>query len=351
MGDSLDELLGLGPDPGRPVRSEGAGPRPPSSAADGPAAAGREWSDDRTFPSDRGMAEEAAPGPLEASQPDSAGTGVGSPSEVLLELSVAAIRPNPYQPRVEFDEVALAELAASIREVGILQPVIVRRIDVGRYELIAGERRWRAAQRAGLTLVPALVRAVDDRTSLEHAVVENLQRSDLNPLEEAAAYRQLIDEFSLTQDQVAQRVGKSRPAVANTLRLLQLPGSVQRLVRAGELSAGHARALLALSDSELQTALAVRAVKSGLSVRDLEELVRASGRSPRPGNKRSGDQEGGKAASVLEIERLLADRLDTRVEVSLTGSKGRLVIEFADLEDLARVYQAMAPAEAEHFDD
>jgi ParB family chromosome partitioning protein len=264
----------------------------------------------------------------------------------LVVLPVQAIRPSSFQPRTIFGDGELDELADSISQVGVLQPVIVRPVDGGRYELVAGERRWRAAQRAGLTEVPAIVRDVDDRGSLEQAVVENLHRVDLNPLEEAAAYRQLVDEFSLSQEEVARRVGKSRSAVANAMRLLHLPGAVQRLIRTGELTAGHARALLALSDGGEQLSLAVRAVADGLSVREIEDLVRQL--STRTGGDASAVRRAGprpKAASVLEIERLLADRLDTTVNVSLVGSRGRLVIEFADLEDLDRVYQALAGTE------
>jgi ParB family transcriptional regulator, chromosome partitioning protein len=304
MGDSLDTLLGLGPDSGDEGRQA------VSSGDEGP-------------------------------QLVSSGPAGDAVSDGLADLAVSAIRPNPYQPRVDFDEEELEELAASITELGVLQPVIVRHIDGGQYELVAGERRWRAAQRAGLVVIPAIVRSVDDRASLEQAVVENLHRADLNVLEEASAYRQLVDEFSLTQEEVALRVGKSRAAVANTMRLLQLPGSVQRLVRAGELSAGHARALLAFPDSGMQAELAVRVVKEGLSVREVEDLARAASRGGPAEKAATVRRSDSKAASVLEIERLLADRLDTRVEVSLAGLRGRVVIEFADLEDLDRVYRLL----------
>lgn len=303
MGDSLDDLLGLG---------SSAAPRPASGASDGTRTDVR---------------------PEMASRDDID----------LLRLSVAAIRPNAFQPRVDFDEAELDELAASIAEVGVLQPVLVRRVDVGRYELVAGERRWRAAQRAGLTHVPALVRDVSDQGALEEAVVENLHRADLNALEEAAAYRQLLDEFGLSQEEVARRVGKTRPAVANTLRLLQLPPVVQRLVRSGALGAGHARALLALPDARIQLELAERVVADELSVRQVEEavrgLLRAANDRDQERSRRGGSGE--KPAPALEIERLLTERLDTRVDVSLGGGRGRLIIEFADLDDLDRVYQAL----------
>lgn len=311
MGDSLDELLGLG----------SAAPR--ASAAPVVGASGGEV--DIT----------------------------GRDDIDLLRLPITSIRPNVYQPRVDFDEAELDELAASVAEVGVLQPVLVRRVDVGRYELVAGERRWRAAQRAGLTHVPALVREVSDRGALEEAVVENLHRADLNALEEAAAYRQLIDEFGLSQEEVARRVGKTRPAVANTLRLLQLSPVIQRLVRSGALGAGHARALLGLSDAREQLELAERVVADELSVRQVEEAVRAAQRAggdqERERSRRRGSPE--KPMPALEIERLLAERLDTRVDVSLGGGRGRLVIEFADLDDLDRVYQALVRPAADEAAD
>ena len=262
---------------------------------------------------------------------------------LFVSVPVGSIEPNEFQPRRRFVEEELDSLAASIVELGVLQPVLLRHIDVDRYELIAGERRWRAAIRAGLTAVPAIVRPADDQSSLEQAVVENLHRADLNPLEEAAAYRQLIDDFDLTQDAVAQRVGKSRSAVANLLRLFQLPSRVQRLIASGELSAGHARALLAFPDPEFQQELAARAVRESLSVRRVEELVRAaSQRSAEPDVGRSrGGGESAKSASVLAVEELLADRLATRVQVTRTGERGRIVVEFADAEDLDRVAELL----------
>jgi ParB family chromosome partitioning protein len=258
------------------------------------------------------------------------------------QIPVDSIEANRLQPRSRFDGEELAAMAASIAEVGVLQPLLVRRIDEYRYELIAGERRWRAARKAGLHEVPAVIRQVDDRTSLEQAVVENLHRADLNGVEEAAAYRQLIDEFGMTQEEVARRVGKSRSAVANTLRLLQLPAVVQRLIANGELSAGHARALLAVPDPVTQIELAKRVVEEELSVREVEKLVQAASRSRRePAPERSPATEGSRAASVLEIERLLGERLDTRVTVSMSRNRGRVIVEFADLEDLDRIYREL----------
>lgn len=280
----------------------------------------------------------------------------------LAEIPVSAVEPNPHQPRRHFDEELLAALAASIRELGVLQPILVRPLDQGRYELIAGERRWRAARRAGLPTIPALIRAVADRASLEQALVENLHRQDLNPLEEAAAYQQLIEDFGLTHDEVASRVGKSRVAVTNTLRLFQLPPTIQRQVIDGALSAGHARALLGTPDRAFQEALARRAVAEQLSVRSVEDAVRArndvgaavgtaaSVTTPDIGAARSslGDRAATKPrpAAVDELETLLSDHLDTRVKVELTSRNGRVVVEFADLDDLERIYRRLTAGQS-----
>ena len=258
----------------------------------------------------------------------------------LQHLPVERVRPNRYQPRTAFDDEAIESLAASIAQVGVLQPVLVRPVEDG-YELIAGERRWRAAQRAGLATVPAVVRELGDDTTLEQALVENLHREDLNPLEEAAGYQQLIDDFEMTQEGVATRVGKSRSSVANTLRLLNLPDDLQAMVAERRLTAGHARALLACDDPDEQRALAQRIVDGDLNVRQTEEAVRrivaarfeASGEPPPPGATRP--------AALLELEHLLSDLLDTRVQVSLGGKRGRLVVDFATLEDLERIYRVM----------
>ena len=258
----------------------------------------------------------------------------------LLDLPIADIRPNPHQPRSHFDEEALISLTASIRAVGVLQPVLVRDLGDGGYELIAGERRWRAARRGGLQTIPALVRTVDDVGSVEQALIENLHRSDLNAMEEAGAYQQLIEDFGLTHEQLASRVGKSRAAVSNTLRLFQLPPSIQRSVIEGQLSAGHARALLGTPDRSFQEALAQRTVAEGLSVRAVEDAVRDRGEHSqanvpvaRPARLRP--------PGVLELENLLSEHLDTTVRVDMGGRKGRVVIEFATLEDLERIYRAM----------
>ena len=280
--------------------------------------------------------------------------------EILRELAIGVIQANAYQPRSTFDEEQMVSLAASIRELGVLQPVLVRPLDENEetFELIAGERRWRAARRAGLATIPALVRSsTTDQNSLEQALVENVQRADLTALEEAAAYQQLIDEFSLTHDQVAARVGKSRTSVTNTLRLLQLPSGVQRALAEGEISAGHARALLGTPDRALQEQLVARVVAGALSVRATEELVRSGGVEVEvdfePGD--DNDTEGAKPVphprrtgprplpppAVLELEELLSTYLDTRVKVDLSTRKGRLMVEFATLEDLERIYRQM----------
>jgi ParB family chromosome partitioning protein len=271
----------------------------------------------------------------------------------LRELQISQIEPNQHQPRAHFDEEALVSLTDSIRELGVLQPVLVRPAGADRYELIAGERRWRAAKRAGLQTVPAVVRKIDDTALLEQALVENLHREDLNPMEESAAYQQLIDDFHLSHDEVARRVGKSRSAVSNMLRLFQLPPSIQKLVAERQLSAGHARALLGTPDRAFQEALARRAVADGLTVRDVEEAVRArSGGDDADLVDDEVESLGAKPTAssasrrlrppgLLELEGLLSDRLDTRVKVSMGAKRGKVTIDFASLEDLERIYRAM----------
>ena len=278
--------------------------------------------------------------------------GSSSGAAALQELAVTAIEPNPNQPRIHFDEEALADLAASIRELGVLQPVLVRATEPGRYCLIAGERRWRAARRAGLDTIPAIVRDTDDVGSIEQALVENLHRQDLTALEEAAAYQQLIEDFELTHEDVATRVGKSRVAVTNTLRLLQLPPAIQHLLADGRLTAGHARALLGTPDRGFQETLARRAVADHLSVRAVEEAVRdhSAGRDREPGDGSVAAGPGGlprqrlRPPGLLELEELLSDYLDTRVSVTMGASRGKLLIEFATLEDLERIYRLITEA-------
>ena len=258
------------------------------------------------------------------------------------EIDISHIVPNPYQPREHFDEEMLVSLAASIAEVGVVQPVIVRKILEG-YEIIAGERRWRAAQRAGLRNVPALVRDADDKGALEAAVVENVHRQDLNALEEAAGYRQLMDDFGLTQEDVAARVGRSRSAVANTVRLLNLAPAVQRFVVEGHLSAGHGRALLTLEDETAQQALAEEIVRDGLTVRETErraaEIYAASEQDTTADSSDDSEPAADEVkAGILELEDLLSTRLDTRVSVKLGKSRGRITIQFSGLSDLERIY-------------
>jgi len=267
----------------------------------------------------------------------------GSAPGIYQELPVAAVTPNRYQPREHFGEEELAALADSIREVGVLQPILVRPADDG-FELIAGERRWRAARRIGLQTIPALVRATDDASSLEQALVENVHRADLNALEEAAAYQQLIEDFKLTHEQVAARVGRSRVTITNTLRLMQLPPAIQKLIQDDALREGHARALLGTPDRAFQEQLARRIVKEGLSVRAVEEAVRAhsSGPDTRDGRAPTTPPTGVlRPPGLLELEELLGDYLDTRVKVTVGGKQGKVTIDFADLEDLERIYRAM----------
>ena len=270
---------------------------------------------------------------------------------VLAEIPTSDVVPNPHQPRVHFDEETLGELAASIAQLGVIQPILVRVVD-GRYQLIAGERRWRAAQRAGLPTVPAVIRTSDDVSAVEQALVENLHRQDLTPLEEAAAYQQLLEDFDLTHDEVARRVGKSRSAITNTLRLLGLPPAVQHLLAAGKLSAGHARALLGTPDRALQERLARSAASEGWSVRTVEDAVRNGGvvpaptPAPRPAPAPAPVDGSGlteatrlRPPGLLELEQLLADALDTRVGVQMSAKRGKVTIDFADLQDLERIYR------------
>ncbi len=260
----------------------------------------------------------------------------------LVDLPLDDISTNPRQPRQVFDPDDLAELAFSLREVGVLQPVVVRTAPAGSsapFELVVGERRWRAAREAGLATIPALVRETSDEQMLRDALLENLHRAQLNPLEEAAAYAQLLDEFGCTQDELAARIGRSRPQVSNTIRLLRLPPLVQRRVAAGILSAGHARALLALDDPLEQETLAQRIVAEGLSVRSVEEIV-AGPRATRP---RTPAQRPAVPEHVSRRADALAELLDTRVRVDVGRTKGRLTIEFASVDDFDRIVSALLP--------
>jgi ParB family transcriptional regulator, chromosome partitioning protein len=265
----------------------------------------------------------------------------------LREVPVGNISPNPNQPRGRFDEEGLVELAHSIRELGVLQPILVRPMPDGQFQLIAGERRWRAAKRCGLDSIPCVVRTTDDVASVEQALVENLHRQDLTALEEAAAYLQLIEEFHLTHEELSKKVAKSRAAISNTLRLLQLPASIQHLLSDGRISAGHARALLGTPDRSFQEALAHRIVEEGLSVRLVEELIRRPQQpveTPQSENhtrSNEGPTRQLRPPGLLELEELLSEHLDTRVSVSMGGKRGKMVIEFATLEDLERIYRVM----------
>jgi ParB family transcriptional regulator, chromosome partitioning protein len=259
----------------------------------------------------------------------------------LEEIAVGAITANPRQPRQTFDEDALAELAASIDAVGLLQPVVVRRKAPGQYELIMGERRWRACEIAGVDVIPAIVRETSDDDMLREALIENLHREQLNPLEEAAAYQQLLDDFSATHEEIARRVGRSRPHISNTMRLLNLPPAVQKRVAAGVLSAGHARALLGVEDPVIQEQLAHRIVAEGLSVRATEEIV-ALGARPAKG-PRIASTRAPVAPGLKELADRLSDVFETRVKVELGQRKGKIVVEFASLEDLERIVRSMSP--------
>ncbi|WP_086767053.1 ParB/RepB/Spo0J family partition protein [Streptomyces bobili] len=264
----------------------------------------------------------------------------------FAELPLDSITPNPRQPREVFDEDALQELITSIKEVGLLQPVVVRQTGPGRYELIMGERRWRACREAGLEAIPAIVRATDDEKLLLDALLENLHRAQLNPLEEAAAYDQLLKDFNCTHDQLADRIGRSRPQVSNTLRLLRLSPAVQRRVAAGVLSAGHARALLSVDDSEEQDRLAHRIVAEGLSVRAVEEIVTLMGSRPQAPQRAKGPRAGGRVSPALsDLASRLSDRFETRVKVDLGQKKGKITVEFASMEDLERILDSLAPGE------
>ncbi|WP_139979682.1 ParB/RepB/Spo0J family partition protein [Nocardioides litoris] len=259
----------------------------------------------------------------------------------FAELAPGSIRPNAVQPRQVFDEDAMAELVHSVREVGLLQPIVVRATGDGEYELIMGERRWRAAQAAGLEAVPAIVRQTDDVDMLRDALLENLHRSQLNPLEEAAAYAQLLEDFGCTHEELAERIGRSRPQISNTIRLMRLSPSVQRRVAAGVLSAGHARSLLSVDDPEVQDRLAQRVVAEGISVRALEEIVAVQGAAGegRPRQVRRKPV----APGLNDLAERLSDRLETRVKVELGQRKGKITVEFASLDDLRRIVDIMDP--------
>lgn len=282
-----------------------------------------------------------------------AGGGAGSAGESAVsprsgtvagpryeEIAIGEIRPNPRNPRTVFDEEALDELAHSLREFGLLQPIVLREVAEG-YELVMGERRWRAAQRAGLTVIPAIIRRTEDADLLRDALLENIHRANLNPLEEAAAYQQLLQEFGVTQEELAVRIGRSRPVISNTIRLLRLPVAVQRRVAAGVLSAGHARALLSLDEPGDQEELATRVIAEGLSVRGTEEaVVLMARRTIKPKRVVSKKMT---MPSLTALADDLSDTFDTRVRVELGRQKGRIIVEFATVDDLERIVEIMAP--------
>ena len=264
-----------------------------------------------------------------------------TPGTELREVPLGDIERNPYQPRTVFDDEKLSELTTSVKEVGVLQPILLREQN-DHYELIAGERRWLAARRAGLSSIPAVVRRIQDIESFEQAIIENLHREDLNPIDEAVAFHRLMDEFSMTQQQVAERVGRSRSAVANSLRLLHLSSGVQRLIMDGALSAGHARCLAGVNDIKIQEKLASRVISEALSVRQLESIVNDLNDEDNYASKErvvSGTSV--KEAAYLEVEKVLSEKFDTKVSVVSRGKKGRLVIEFADQDDLQRIFNIL----------
>jgi ParB family chromosome partitioning protein len=286
-----------------------------------------------------GTAPTTANGTLTVDGPAVTGTVAGA---VYRELPIDSITPNGKQPRQVFDEEALAELEHSITEFGLMQPIVVREQAAGEYELVMGERRWRAAQRAGLDVIPAIVRRTSDDAMLRDALLENIHRVQLNPLEEAAAYQQLLDEFEVTHEELANRIGRSRPVITNMIRLLKLPLPVQRRVAAGVLSAGHARALLGLDDPGSQEELAARIVAEGLSVRATEEAVTLAKREPTRQQK-TPPRKPMQAPGLQDLADRLSDNFDTRVKVELGRRKGRIVVEFASVDDLERIVKIMSP--------
>ncbi|MEU8259680.1 ParB/RepB/Spo0J family partition protein [Micromonospora sp. NPDC048999] len=325
LGRGLGALIPTGPVPGsapagaEPDSGAAAVPTPPVAGAAAVIGAGS------------GVGADAVP----AVEPEPQLSPV--PGARFAEIPVDSIVPNPKQPRQVFDEEALEELKVSIQEVGFLQPIVVRQLDGEKYELVMGERRWRAAQAVGRENIPAIVRDTKDDAMLRDALLENIHRANLNPLEEAAAYQQLLEEFGATHEELARRIGRSRPQISNTIRLMNLPAQVQRRVAAGVLSAGHARALLSLEDAEAQEQLAKRIVAEGISVRATEELVAlalADGPAKTAAAKRRAKPH---APALTDLADRLSDRFDTRVKVDIGRSKGKITIEFATVDDLERI--------------
>lgn len=326
--------------------TEAQGPATDAAAMDSGTTVSRETSE-VALGENEGTSPSAGAGLLDAELQWTGGAGddlVPVPGARFAEIPVESIRPNPRQPRTVFDDSDLEELVGSIREIGVLQPIVVRPVpgENGSYELIMGERRWRATQAAGMSAIPAIVRETDDADLLRDALLENLHRSALNPLEEAAAYRQLLDDFGCTHEELAERISRSRPQISNTLRLLRLPPLVQRRVAAGVLSAGHARALLGLTDGGEIERLAQRIVAEGLSVRATEEIVAMGGLDQERRQART-PRAGQRSAAIDELATRLSDRFETRVKVDLGRNKGRLTVEFASVEDLNRILDVMAP--------
>jgi ParB family chromosome partitioning protein len=283
---------------------------------------------------------DTAPAASAAPTPSDAGEALGVPGAQLRELAVDAVVPNAKQPRQVFDDEAHEELTHSVREFGLLQPIVVRENSDGAYELIMGERRLRAARAAGLDTVPAIVRDTTDDAMLRDALLENIHRVQLNPLEEAAAYQQLLEEFGATHEELASRIGRSRSQVTNTIRLMKLPVKVQTRVAAGVISAGHARALLGLHDADAQDALATRIVAEGMSVRATEEAVAMAAASEPTAKRRSRKFS---APGVEELGSRLSDMFETKVKIQIGRAKGRIVVEFGSVDDLQRIIGVMAP--------
>jgi ParB family chromosome partitioning protein len=334
LGRGLGALIPTGPaedeadDSGTRATTTLTAPDPAGDAAGSGAARGSAWA-------------EASDGPAADGRGNAPTSVMGA---YFAELAVDQIRPNKRQPRQVFEEEAMSELVFSIKEVGLLQPVVVRKTGEGGYELVMGERRWRASQVAGLDFIPAIVRGTEDNDMLRDALLENLHRSQLNPLEEASAYAQMLEDFGCTHDELAQRIGRSRPQISNTLRLLKLSPAVQRRVAAGVLSAGHARSLLAVEDGDLQDRLAQRVVAEGISVRGLEEIV-AVGEHGKGGQRNPRRRP--TAPGLAELAERLSDRFETRVKVDLGKSRGRISVEFASLDDLRRIVEIMDPRSRE----
>ncbi|MCX4387634.1 ParB/RepB/Spo0J family partition protein [Micromonospora peucetia] len=348
LGRGLGALIPTGPAPTAVI--EPITPAEPTSTAETLAAdvvAGAQTAADDGAGAQTEAAATAVVSPAVAAQPEPQPVLSPVPGARFAEIPVDAIVPNPKQPRQVFDEDALEELKTSIQEVGFLQPIVVRQLDDEKYELVMGERRWRAAEAVGRENIPAIIRDTRDDAMLRDALLENIHRANLNPLEEAAAYQQLLDEFGATHEELARRIGRSRPQISNTIRLLNLPAPVQTRVAAGILSAGHARALLSLDDSEAQEQLALRIVAEGISVRATEEIVAlalSDGTSTKEAAKRRPRPH---APALTDLADRLSDRFDTRVKVDIGRSKGKITIEFATVDDLERIVDLIGVGQEE----